>query len=103
MEEATDLARSFTNGQGADAAIVTVGITTGEHVAQAFAAIRKGGTAVATGMGPLTSVGIPIPWPSSRCIRSGCKGRCSAAAPPPSTSPCSWPCTRPGSSSSTSW
>jgi S-(hydroxymethyl)glutathione dehydrogenase/alcohol dehydrogenase len=61
MEEATDLARSFTGGQGADAAIVTVGITTGEHVASAFAAIRKGGTAVATGMGPLTAVGIPIP------------------------------------------
>ncbi|WP_407818359.1 zinc-binding dehydrogenase, partial [Staphylococcus aureus] len=26
MEEATDIARSFTNGQGADSAIVTVGV-----------------------------------------------------------------------------
>jgi len=60
MEEAAELARSFTNGQGADAAIITTGITTGEHVAQGFAAIRKGGTTVVTGMGPLTAVGIPI-------------------------------------------
>jgi NDMA-dependent alcohol dehydrogenase len=60
MEEAGELARSFTNGQGADATIITVGITTGEHVAQGFAAIRKGGTVVITGMGPLRAVGIPI-------------------------------------------
>jgi len=61
IEDAAELARGFTNGQGADAAIVTVGVTVGEHVGQAFAAIRKGGTVVATGMGPLTAVGIPIP------------------------------------------
>ena len=60
MEEATDLARSFTNGQGADAAIVTVGVTTGEHIAQAFSAIRKAGTCVVTGLGSMTDVGIPI-------------------------------------------
>ena len=44
MDEAIELARSFTNGQGADSAIVTVGVTTGEHIAQAFSAIRKAGT-----------------------------------------------------------
>src|SRR3712207_5548694 len=33
MREATDLARSMTNGQGADATIVTVGVVTGEHIA----------------------------------------------------------------------
>ena len=60
IEEAADVARSFTNGQGADAAIVTVGVTTGEHIAQAFAAIRKGGTTVVTGVGSNTEVGIPV-------------------------------------------
>lgn len=60
MDEATELARSFTNGQGADSAIVTVGVTTGEHIAQAFSAIRKAGTCVVTGLGSMMDVGIPI-------------------------------------------
>ncbi|SDE56532.1 NDMA-dependent alcohol dehydrogenase [Rhodococcus tukisamuensis] len=60
MEEATEVARSLTNGQGADAAIVTVGVTTGEHIAQAFSAIRKAGVCVVTGLGMMTDVGIPI-------------------------------------------
>jgi len=61
MEEATEFAQSVTNGQGADSAIVTVGVTTGEHVGQAFAAIRKAGTVVVTGLGNITDVGVPIP------------------------------------------
>ncbi|HEY1968923.1 MAG TPA: NDMA-dependent alcohol dehydrogenase [Pseudonocardia sp.] len=61
IDEASELARNFTNGQGADAAIVTIGVTTGEHIAQAFSAIRKGGTVVVTGIGDLTAVGIPVP------------------------------------------
>jgi len=60
MEEATEVARNLTNGQGADAAVVTIGVTSGEHIAQAFAAIRKGGTVVVTGMVPMSEVGIPI-------------------------------------------
>jgi NDMA-dependent alcohol dehydrogenase len=51
MEEAADLARGFTNGQGADSCIVCVGVTTGEHVAKGVAAIRKAGTCVLTGLG----------------------------------------------------
>jgi S-(hydroxymethyl)glutathione dehydrogenase/alcohol dehydrogenase len=61
MGEATELAQSFTNGQGADVAIVTVGVIKGEHVAEAFGAIRKMGTVVVTALGDLTEVGIPIP------------------------------------------
>ncbi|MDT7667518.1 MAG: hypothetical protein QOC74_301, partial [Pseudonocardiales bacterium] len=61
MNEATELAKSFTNGQGADVAIVTVGIMKGEIVAEAFASIRKQGTVVVTGLGDLTAVGIPVP------------------------------------------
>jgi S-(hydroxymethyl)glutathione dehydrogenase/alcohol dehydrogenase len=60
MAEAADLARSFTNGQGADVAIVTVGIMKGEIVAEAFSSIRKAGTVVVTGLGDITEVGIPI-------------------------------------------
>ena len=51
MDEAAEFARSVTNGQGADAAVVTVGVLKTEHVSQAFQAIRKAGTVVVTGIG----------------------------------------------------
>jgi NDMA-dependent alcohol dehydrogenase len=60
MEEATELAQSVTNGQGADSAIVTVGVTKGEHVGQAMASIRKAGTVVVTGLGNIADIGAPI-------------------------------------------
>lgn len=60
IEEADALAKSFTDGQGADSAIVTIGVVKGEHVAQAFASIRKAGTVVVTGLGNLLEVGVPI-------------------------------------------
>lgn len=61
MAAATAIAQGFTNGQGADVAIVTVGVTNGGHVAEAFYAVRKQGTVVVTGLGDLTEVGLPIP------------------------------------------
>jgi NDMA-dependent alcohol dehydrogenase len=60
IAEADEFAKSVTNGQGADAAIVTVGVTAGEHVGQAFGAIRKAGTVVVTGIGNMEEVGIPV-------------------------------------------
>lgn len=60
MDEAADLARRLSNGQGADSAIVTVGIVRPEHVGEAFSAIRKGGTAVVTGLGDNSGAGVPI-------------------------------------------
>lgn len=51
IEEATELARSMSNGQGADASIVTIGVVKGAHVGQALTAIRKGGVCVLTGLG----------------------------------------------------
>lgn len=60
IDEAAEYARSLTNGQGADVAIVTVGVTTGPMVASAFSAIRKAGTCVVTGMGNMMEVGIPV-------------------------------------------
>lgn len=61
LAEATELAQSLTDGQGADAAIVTVGVLTGEVVAEAFAAVRKAGTTVITSVGNHDAVGLPIP------------------------------------------
>jgi NDMA-dependent alcohol dehydrogenase len=61
IDEAAEFARSVTNGQGADKAIVTIGVTTGDHVAQAFQSVRKAGVVVVTGLGDITNVkGIPI-------------------------------------------
>ncbi len=61
IAEATEIAQGFTNGQGADVSIVTIGITNGQHVADAFASVRKQGTVVVTGLGDLTEIGVPIP------------------------------------------
>ncbi|MFC7401876.1 NDMA-dependent alcohol dehydrogenase [Citricoccus sp. GCM10030269] len=60
IQEATEFARSITNGQGADQAILTPGVLAGEHIAQGFAAIRKAGTVVVTGIAPASEEVIPI-------------------------------------------
>lgn len=59
VEEATELARSLTNGQGADSAIVCVGVIQPEDVGAAFTAIRKAGTVVVTAAGLDTTATIP--------------------------------------------
>jgi Zn-dependent alcohol dehydrogenase len=51
IDEAADFARSLTNGQGANATIVTVGVIKGEHVASAFQSVSKTGTVVVTAVG----------------------------------------------------
>jgi NDMA-dependent alcohol dehydrogenase len=61
VKEATAIAREFTNGQGADAAIVTVGVTLGLHVGQALRAVRKAGTCVVVGLGETRSRDGDIP------------------------------------------
>jgi S-(hydroxymethyl)glutathione dehydrogenase/alcohol dehydrogenase len=53
MAEATELAKKFTNGQGADQTIVTVGVIQPDHAGEAMASIRKGGTVVITALGNL--------------------------------------------------
>jgi S-(hydroxymethyl)glutathione dehydrogenase/alcohol dehydrogenase len=60
MQEAADFARSITDWQGADRAIVTVGVLHGSHVAEAVEAIRKGGVAVVTSIASDAEEGIPI-------------------------------------------
>lgn len=60
MGDATELARSLTNGQGADSAIVTIGKIDAESIALAFSSIRKAGTVAVTSQGAVASSGIPI-------------------------------------------
>lgn len=60
IDEAAEHARSVTNGQGADATIITIGVVRGEHIGEALASIRKAGTVVVTGLGDITAVGAPI-------------------------------------------
>ena len=43
IKEAAAVGRELTDGQGADAALVTVGVTTGAHVGAALWAVRKAG------------------------------------------------------------
>jgi S-(hydroxymethyl)glutathione dehydrogenase/alcohol dehydrogenase len=60
IDEAIDFARSITNGQGADSAIITTDVITGGHVNNAFKAIRKAGTVAVTAQGSPFETGIPI-------------------------------------------
>lgn len=60
IEEADQLAREMTNGQGADVVIVTVGVTKSEHLGQAFSAVGKAGTLVCTGVGPQAEFNLPV-------------------------------------------
>ncbi|MDF3284311.1 NDMA-dependent alcohol dehydrogenase [Gordonia sp. N1V] len=60
LAEATEYARSVTNGQGADSTIITIGVVSGDDVAQALDSIRKAGTVVLTGLGNITVAGAPI-------------------------------------------
>lgn len=60
MAEATELARELTDGQGADSAIICVGVLSGEHISEAFDSVRKGGTVVVTAVAPMRLDSIPV-------------------------------------------
>jgi S-(hydroxymethyl)glutathione dehydrogenase/alcohol dehydrogenase len=60
IEEATELARSVTNGQGADATILAVGVLKSADVAMAVNSVRKGGTVVVTAVARADAVGMPV-------------------------------------------
>jgi NDMA-dependent alcohol dehydrogenase len=59
IREAAKLAQEATNGQGADNAIICIGVTQGEHIGQAFDAVRKGGTIAVVGIGRVNDT-IPV-------------------------------------------
>lgn len=58
--DADAFVKSVTNGQGADSAIVTIGVVKNAHIGQAYGAIRKAGTVVVTGVSNELE-GEPIP------------------------------------------
>jgi S-(hydroxymethyl)glutathione dehydrogenase/alcohol dehydrogenase len=60
IASAREFVHSLTNGQGAASAIVAIGVTTGQDVADAFQAVRKAGTVVVTGIGKSTECNLPI-------------------------------------------
>ncbi|MFD7011733.1 NDMA-dependent alcohol dehydrogenase [Rhodococcus jostii] len=60
IDEAADFARSITNGQGADSAIVTVDLIDGDRINEGFNSIRKGGTVVVTAQGDAGATNIPV-------------------------------------------
>ncbi len=60
IEEGAELARSLTNGQGADSTIITVGVLAGEHIGQGFDSVRKAGTVVVTAVAPMAAASIPV-------------------------------------------
>jgi len=59
FEKAAEFVKSVTDWQGADSAIVTIGVVQGQDVADAVGAIRKGGTVVVTGLTRQADLGIP--------------------------------------------
>ena len=87
IEEAGDFARSITNGQGADSAIVSVGVVKSEHVGQAFSTIRKAGTLAVTGVGNIAEVGIPVSLFELSMFQKRIQGVLLRLLPPPRTSP----------------
>jgi len=82
--EAAQLAREFTNGQGADVAILTVGVLEGAHLAKAFAAVRKRGVVVVAAVGDVHPSGVPLPLGEltlyEKQIRGSLFGSCSPHA-----------------------
>jgi NDMA-dependent alcohol dehydrogenase len=60
IQQAARLAQESTNGQGADSAILTIGVLRGEHIGQAFDTVRKGGTIAVVGIGPVSDQSIPV-------------------------------------------
>lgn len=59
IDEAAELAKATTNGQGADATIVTVGVMKPEDAGAAFSSVRKGGTVVLTSSGNFMESHLP--------------------------------------------
>ena len=87
IEEAGDFARSITDGQGADSAIVTVGVVKGEHVGQAFDTVRKAGTLAVTGVSNIAEAASRSACSSCPCSRSASRACSSAASRRRRTSP----------------
>jgi threonine dehydrogenase-like Zn-dependent dehydrogenase len=78
VAEADAFIKSITGGQGADSAIVSIGVVKNEHIGQAFGAIRKAGTVVVVGVSNERE-GAPVP--ASTPSPSPCSKSASRAPP----------------------
>ena len=64
----------LTRGQGADSAIITVGLVNAQVVGEAFTAVGKGGTVVITGLNKLLEPTIQLPGTVLTLFRKSVKG-----------------------------
>jgi NDMA-dependent alcohol dehydrogenase len=74
IDEATELARSYTNGQGADSTVVSVGVLTANHVAEAVDSIRKGGTVALVAVGSNKALYVPLKATPFNMLQKTIKG-----------------------------
>jgi S-(hydroxymethyl)glutathione dehydrogenase/alcohol dehydrogenase len=72
--EAQEAITSLTRGQGADSAIVTVGLVDAQVVGEAFTAVGKGGIVVITGLNKLLEPTIQLPGTILTLFRKSVKG-----------------------------
>jgi S-(hydroxymethyl)glutathione dehydrogenase/alcohol dehydrogenase len=84
VADAAELARSLSNGQGADSAIVTVDRPTGEHVSEVFDAIGKSGIVVVAGVAsqkasPVLPINLGLLVGYQKRIQGALFGMCSPA------------------------
>ncbi len=86
-EEAMELAQRLTHGVGADKAIITVGVVREPEITAAFNTIRKGGTVVITGTGPLSDLTIQLPSAVLTLFKKTIKGTLFGDANPTSDIP----------------
>ncbi|MGW4568379.1 NDMA-dependent alcohol dehydrogenase [Streptomyces sp. NPDC004561] len=61
VEEAAELAKELTHGQGADSAVIAIGVRDSSIVGAALRAIRKAGTVVVASVAPHSADEAPIP------------------------------------------
>jgi alcohol dehydrogenase (nicotinoprotein) len=73
-EEAQEAITQMTRGQGADSAILTVGLMSADVVAAGFTAVGKGGVVVLTGLNKLMEPTIQLPGTILTLFRKSIKG-----------------------------
>jgi NDMA-dependent alcohol dehydrogenase len=76
IDEAADLARRMTNGNGADKTILAAGIVTEELVTGGFDATGKGGVVVLTGLNTLSTRNVQLPSAIFTLFKKTVKGTC---------------------------
>ena len=101
-EEAMELALELTRGVGADKAIITVDVVDETVVQQAFDTIRKGGTAVITGLADPAKLTVHLSGAMMTLFRKEVKGTLFGNSNPTYDIPKMLDLYRPGTSASTS-